>query len=107
MIHRFSDKASNERTYLAWTRTILSVVGFAILIEKLGPTGTTRPWFAPVLVGLAAGMLVLATIRHEITRRMITDDNDDDPRYVWSERMMIGMIALLLVGALVFVTALV
>jgi len=106
MINRVTDKTSNERTYLAWIRTILSVAGFALLIVKLAPSGTTQAWFGPVLVGLSAGMLLLATIRFEITRRMISDALDEDPRFVLSERLMVGMIALLLVGALVFVSGL-
>src|SRR3954451_1745563 len=34
MISRFSDHAANERTYLAWIRTAIVVMGFGFLIER-------------------------------------------------------------------------
>jgi putative membrane protein len=41
VIHRFRDHAANERTYLAWVRTVLALAGFGILIDRLAPPGTT------------------------------------------------------------------
>ena len=34
MIDNFKDHAANERTYLAWVRTSLAIIAFAIIIEK-------------------------------------------------------------------------
>jgi putative membrane protein len=34
MISRYADHAANERTYLAWIRTAISVMIFGFLIEK-------------------------------------------------------------------------
>ncbi|MFT6834226.1 MAG: putative membrane protein [Francisellaceae bacterium] len=34
MIERFNDHAANERTYLAWVRTAISIMAFGFLIEK-------------------------------------------------------------------------
>lgn len=34
MIPRFSDHAANERTFLAWIRTGIAVLGFGFVIEK-------------------------------------------------------------------------
>lgn len=34
MIEHFTDHAANERTYLAWVRTAISVMAFGFLIEK-------------------------------------------------------------------------
>lgn len=107
MIHRFPDKSANERTYLAWVRTVLSIAGFGLLIEKLSPSGTTRDWFAPALIALSAALLIVVTIRYEITRRMISDDTDEGPRYKWSENLMIGMVALLVLVVFVFLGGLV
>ena len=36
MIERFRDHAANERTYLAWVRTAVTVMGFGLLVERLG-----------------------------------------------------------------------
>ncbi|HKR75605.1 MAG TPA: DUF202 domain-containing protein [Rhodanobacter sp.] len=34
MIPHFSDLSANERTYLAWIRTAISLMGFGFLIER-------------------------------------------------------------------------
>ena len=34
MIERFTDHSANERTYLAWIRTSISIMAFGFLIEK-------------------------------------------------------------------------
>lgn len=34
MISKFSDLASNERTYLSWIRTAIAIMAFGFLIEK-------------------------------------------------------------------------
>ncbi|HHS93869.1 MAG TPA: DUF202 domain-containing protein [Rhodobacterales bacterium] len=107
MIRRYTDQSANERTYLAWIRTILSIAGFGLLIEKLAATGTTKSWFAPTLIALSAVLLILVTIRYEVTRRMIVDDADEERRYIWSEWMMVGMIVLLVLSVLVFLLGLV
>ena len=35
MIKQFGDHTANERTYLAWIRTAITIIGFGILIEKI------------------------------------------------------------------------
>ena len=34
MITRYSDHAANERTFLAWVRTAIAIMGFGFLIER-------------------------------------------------------------------------
>ena len=34
MIPRYTDHSANERTYLAWVRTAISIMAFGFLIEK-------------------------------------------------------------------------
>ena len=34
MIEKFSDHAANERTFLAWVRTAITVMAFGFLVEK-------------------------------------------------------------------------
>jgi len=34
MIQHYSDHAANERTFLAWVRTAIAVMGFGFLIER-------------------------------------------------------------------------
>jgi putative membrane protein len=35
MIEKYSDDAANERTFLAWIRTGITVIAFGFVIEKL------------------------------------------------------------------------
>ncbi len=34
MIEKYSDHAANERTFLAWVRTGIAVIGFGFVVEK-------------------------------------------------------------------------
>ena len=34
MIKHYTDHAANERTYLAWIRTSIAIMGFGFIIEK-------------------------------------------------------------------------
>ena len=34
MIDRYSDHAANERTFLAWVRTVIAIMAFGFLVEK-------------------------------------------------------------------------
>ena len=36
MVPRYTDHSANERTYLAWIRTAISIMAFGFLIEKFG-----------------------------------------------------------------------
>lgn len=40
MIRNFADHSANERTYLAWVRTAVAIMGFGFVVERLGVTGT-------------------------------------------------------------------
>lgn len=107
MIDRFSDLSANERTWLAWVRTILAIAGFGLLIDKLSPAGTTQGWFAPVLIGLSALLLLAVTLRFHVVRRMIREDRDDSERFFSSERLLAGVVVLLLLVVFVFLAGLI
>lgn len=57
MIANFNDHAANERTFLAWVRTAIGMVGFGLAIDKLG--GQTAPTWLVVAL-LIAGIAVVA-----------------------------------------------
>ena len=88
MIKNFSDHAANERTFLAWVRTAITVMAFGFLVEKFdlflriaaisATSGSTRPLtpkygaeagLALIVVGLA--MVAIATIRFLKTAKEI------------------------------------
>ena len=71
------DHLANERTFLAWVRTSIALLGFGVLIAKLrfleiAPTAgvrSTRLGLAFACVGLLT--LLLAAWHYDRTRRMI------------------------------------
>lgn len=87
MITNFSDHAANERTFLAWVRTAMALVGFGLAIAHLrssGDTPTTAYW----LVGIGGLVVLLAYVRmHLLLRRL------DEPR---THRYALGLPGLLL-----------
>ncbi len=76
-----SDHLANERTFLAWVRTSIALLGFGVLIAKLRFLGVTpTAGHHSTLLGLTfagAGMLtlLLAAWHYARIRRMI--DNGD------------------------------
>ncbi|RMD92010.1 MAG: DUF202 domain-containing protein [Alphaproteobacteria bacterium] len=107
MIDHFSDLSANERTWLAWVRTVLAIAGFGLLIDRLSPPGTTRGWFAPALIALSAALLLAVTVRFYVTRRMIRDNSDDSERFVSAEGLLAGVVVLLMLVIFVFLAGLV
>ena len=116
-IRNFSDHAANERTFLAWVRTSITVIAFGFLVERfdlflaiMAPTALQqrisvhRSEFGQVagLVLIVAGvaMIVLSTLRFARTAKQIDDEK------VWpgtGSRLDIALAAMLgLLGIALF-----
>ena len=106
MIERFQDHASNERTFLSWTRTSIAIAGFGILIEKL-PNTAPALWTGTALVGLSALLVLLSTLRFLAIRRQLNRQDLDTGLFGWIEVLFALMLALLLATLLVFLLRLV
>ena len=66
------DHLASERTFLAWVRTALAVVGLGILLGKLVDTdGLLAEIMGLAMVGFGAGMLVYSVIRFERVTTLI------------------------------------
>jgi putative membrane protein len=83
---RIRDHLANERTYLAWMRTAISLMGFGVVIVRLRlfqPSATTPPgngWKLGLifsLVGLAT--VILSTSHYSAVRRDIDEDTYEPP----------------------------
>lgn len=83
---RVRDHLANERTYLAWMRTAISLMGFGVVIVRLRffkPPVTTTPgngWKLGLifsLVGLAT--VILSTYHYFAVRRDIDEDIYEPP----------------------------
>jgi putative membrane protein len=70
MIPSYSDHAANERTFLAWIRTGLTIMALGFVIERLdlflatlGPEGSALPTLrAPEVHGLSVGLVSLGLL---------------------------------------------
>jgi putative membrane protein len=118
MIRGFSDHAANERTFLAWVRTGIAVIGFGFIIEKfnvavlttaganapdaglklerlLGPLGR-YDGAALVLVGIA--LIMIAARRFVRTRRLLDDQEIHSAGSAHAELILAAVLALVVVG---------
>lgn len=83
MIPNYADHSANERTFLAWIRTAVSIMAFGFLVEKFElfldsktlQTGEVKVHFAEYvgLLAIFAGVfiIVFSTIRFFINRKNI------------------------------------
>ena len=79
MIKDYQDHAANERTFLAWIRTAVAIVGIGLVVVNISQNGaTTRPethtgfW----LLGLGVVLILAAGIRFLITRKLIRSKHE-------------------------------
>jgi inner membrane protein YidH len=115
MIPSYRDHAANERTFLAWIRTGLTIMALGFVIERLdlflanlGPAArdggllaTAQPeihGLSVTLVGLGMVLIAGSSYRFVRTNRAI---DDADPRPFTGTLMPLGMaLVLLAAGAL-------
>lgn len=117
MIPHFSDHSANERTYLAWVRTAISVMAFGFLLERFdifliyasksadraieGLHTRASQWLGLTLLIVGALMIVGATIRFYRNRRGIEATESLLYGATWTARgmaVLLVLMALFLVG---------
>ena len=111
MIPHFSDHAANERTYLAWVRTAITVMAFGFLIERfdlflaslshLAAHAVTRlhlrgtEWAGLLLIVLGALMILVATMRFLRCRRNIDEERNTPYAGMLSEKLLAAIMVLM------------
>ena len=100
---RVRDHLANERTYLAWMRSSIALMGFGVLIVRLR---ILRPPMAPQAPGAgwklglafsAVGLLmVLLSTQHYFAVRYDIDEDAYEPGDRW---VLLSSLAVLLLGA--------
>ncbi len=119
MIPRFTDHAANERTYLAWVRTAITVMAFGFLLERFDiflayavrSTGKTIPglhvraseWLGLMLLLFGALMVLFATIRFTKNRKLIAADEMCSYGGTWLDHVMGPVLIAMAVFLLVYV----
>lgn len=70
MIRNFAEHAANERTFLAWVRTVVAVVGFGLVAARIGP-GAGALWSEALMLGAGGVVVFMAFLRMRHLRRRI------------------------------------
>lgn len=78
MIRNYADHSANERTFLAWVRTAIAVVGFGLAAARLGNLPTAI-WSELALLLTGALVILVAYVRmRSLSRRITSGDSLDD-----------------------------
>lgn len=99
---RVRDHLANERTYLAWMRTAISLMGFGVLILRLRafhPPMVARPgygWKLGLLFSVVGLLTVLLSTQHYFNVRYDIDEDTYEPGDRW---VILFSLAVLLLGA--------
>ena len=102
MIPAFRDHAANERTFLAWVRTAISVVGFGLAIGRLGGAPAPAPWSAAVMTAGGASIVIIAYVRMRHLRTRIDAPETETEGRALSDALLIAMVLTLCVTLVAF-----
>lgn len=103
---RVRDHLANERTYLAWMRTAIALMGFGVVIVRLrylhppqAPhLGTS--WQLGLLFALTGLMTVLLTTQHYFVVRRDIDEDTYEPADRWI--IVFSLSLLILAGGIIY-----
>lgn len=107
---RVRDHLANERTYLAWMRSAIALMGFGVVIVRIRhffPPQTHSPgnsWKLGLLFSLVGLVTVLLSTQHYFSIRHAIDEDTYEPSSRWVLLFSIA-ITLLGVGVIYFVFA--
>ncbi|EEB84612.1 YidH family protein [Roseobacter sp. GAI101] len=98
MIVNFETHASNERTFLAWVRTAVAIVGFGLAAARLGAKNVPL-WSTYLLFGAGAAVVIIAWLRMRHVRKRIdlkeSLPDDDGPAEAFLLLLLMALFVLL------------
>jgi len=100
---RVRDHLANERTYLAWMRSAIALMGFGVLIVRLrilqpplAPQPPGNGWRLGLVFSLVGLVTVLLSTQHYFAVRHDIDEDTYEPGDRW---VILFSLAMLLLGA--------
>lgn len=99
----FKDHAANERTFLAWLRTAIAIVGVGLTAAKL--TRADIPGWSDLAMVLSGGVVViLAFVRMRMLRALIdAKDPPDEKGTNWPDLLLFALVIALMVLLGIFI----
>ncbi len=91
MIPNYADHASNERTFLAWVRTVVAVVGFGLAAARIGP-GSASLWSEALLIGTGGIVVFIAFLRMRHLRRRIDATEMTDNSAIPVDTLLLALV---------------
>lgn len=101
MIAQYTEHAANERTFLAWVRTAIAVVGFGLAAARLGDIHTP-PWSELMLIGSGGLVVLVAYVRMLSVRRRIISPRQQDDQPLAADVFLIALVVALMVMLAMF-----
>lgn len=100
--NRVRDHLANERTYLAWMRSAIALMGFGVLIVRLrilrpplAPQPPGNGWKLGLGFGVVGLLTVLLSTQHYFAVRRDIDEDTYEPADRW---VILSSLAVLLLG---------
>ncbi|MDX2216035.1 MAG: DUF202 domain-containing protein [Oculatellaceae cyanobacterium bins.114] len=100
--NRIRDHLANERTYLAWMRSAIALMGFGVLIVRLrilrpplAPQPPGNGWKLGLAFSIVGLLMVLLSTQHYFGVRNDIEDDTYQPPDRW---VILSSIAILLLG---------
>ncbi|WP_255266471.1 YidH family protein [Thioclava sp. ES.031] len=99
----FKDHAANERTFLAWLRTAIAIVGVGLTAAKL--TRADIPGWSDLAMVLSGGVVViLAFVRMRMLRALIDAEEPPDEKGTnWPDLLLFALVIALMVLLGIFI----
>lgn len=103
---RIRDHLANERTYLAWMRSAIALLGFGVVIVRLRVLRLSLPqmpgngWKLGLLFSLAGLLTILLSAPHYFAVRNRIENDTYEPPDFWV--ISFSLVVLLLGGAVIY-----
>ena len=91
MTKKYQDHSANERTFLAWVRTAVAVVGFGLAAARIGGQGTAL-WSELTLLGSGATVVFIAYLRMRMLRKRIKKEEDFDDESLPADALLLLLV---------------
>lgn len=102
MIADFQNHSANERTFLAWVRTVMAIVGLGLAVARIGP-GTPPGWSGVALLIAGGAAIAIAYARMIRLHRRIASRASFDADDAVADTLLVALSLALLATLGVFV----